>query len=69
MGSPNEPSGPQDHLFVVRIRLDPQPGMPKRLVGSLEHVEHGERRYFSVLGEVEKILDESLFPEPAAREG
>jgi len=51
----------EKHLFVVRVRLDPQEGEPQRLMGSVDHIEHGERLYFSRLDELSLILAGRLF--------
>lgn len=51
----------EKHLFVVRVRLDPQEGEPERLMGSVDHIEHGERLYFSRLDELTLILAGQLF--------
>ncbi len=57
-----QPTGSSEkHLFVVRVRLDPQEGEPERLMGSVDHIEHGERLYFSRLDELSVILADRLF--------
>jgi hypothetical protein len=57
-----QPTGSSEkHLFVVRVRLDPQEGEPERLMGSVDHIERGERLYFSRLDELSVILADRLF--------